>query len=127
VTSTTSTTLPLSCLDEPLVGYPAVTCAVTVLQDMVTAQEEIALGGRKSAKRLAGKIAKTQALVEKSQTSKRAAKLLVKAEKKVVSFQTQISKLQAQAKIGEPLASELLELSGEVTARIDGVLTPLTN
>jgi len=127
VTSSTSTTLPLSCLDEPLVGYPAVTCAVTVLQDMVTGQDEIALGGRKSAKRLAGKIAKTQALVEKSQTSKKAAKLLVKAEKKVVSFQTQISKLQAQAKIEESLATELLELSGEVTARIDGVLTPLTN
>jgi len=127
VSSSTSTTIPLSCLDEPLVGYPAVNCAVTVLQDTVSAQEEIALGGRKSAKRLAGKLTKTQALVDKSQTSSKAAKLLVKAEKKVVSFQTQISKLQAKAKIDELLALELLDLSGELSSRIEGVLTPLTD
>lgn len=125
--STTSTTVPLSCLDEPLVGYPAVTCAVTVLQDTVSAQDEIALGGRRSAKRLAGKLRKTQVLVEKSQTSKKAAKLLVKAGKKVVSFQTQIAKLQGKDKIDEALALELLDLASELTVRIDGVLTPLTN
>ena len=52
---------------------------------------------------------------------------LVKAQKQVVSFQTQIAKLQAHAKMGEPLATDLLELSGEVTVRIDGVLTPLAS
>ena len=125
--STTVTTIPSTCLDEPLEGYDALACVVSLLDEMVTSQSEIALGGRKSAKRLAGKVTKMQALIDKSRTSPKAAKLLVKAEKKVVSFQTQIAKLQAQAKIGEPLATDLLELSGEVTVRIDGVLTPLAN
>jgi hypothetical protein len=122
--STTPTTLPLSCLDEPLQGYAAVDCATTELQDMVAAQSQIALGGRKSAKRLAGKVTKTRKFVEKSRASRRAAKLLVKAEKKVVSFETQIAKLLAQEKIDDGLANELLALAGEVTARIDAVRTP---
>jgi len=122
--STTATTLPLSCLDEPLQGYAAVDCATTELQDMVTAQSEMALGGRKSAKRLAGKVAKTRKFVEKSRTSHRATKLLLKAEKKVVSFETQIAKLLSKKKIEEALANELLALAGEVTARIDAVRTP---
>lgn len=121
------TTLPLSCLDEPLQGYAAVECATTVLQDMVAAQSEIALGGRKSARRLAGKVSKTRVFVEKSRTSSKAVKLLVKAEQKVRSFEGQIGKLLARDKIEEGLANELLALSGEVTVRIDGVLTPLAN
>jgi hypothetical protein len=125
--STTVTTVPTSCLDEALDGYDALECVLSLLDGMVTSQSETALGGRKNAKRLAHKVTKIQALIDKSRTSPRAAKLLVKAQKQVVSFQTQIAKLQAHAKMGEPLATDLLELSGEVTVRIDGVLTPLTS
>ena len=100
---------------------------MTELQDMVGSQSEIALGGRKSARRLAGKVAKTRELVDKSRTSSKAVRLLVKAEKKVVSFEVQIAKLLANEKIADGLANELLLLAGEVTARIDGVLTPLAN
>jgi hypothetical protein len=100
---------------------------MTELQDMVASQSEIALGGRKSAKRLAGKVAKTRVLVEKSRSASKAAKLLVKAEKKMASFDVQIAKLLANAKIEDGLANELLVLSGEVAVRIDGVLTPLSN
>jgi hypothetical protein len=127
ISSTTSTSLPLSCLDEPLEGYAAVECAVTHLQEMLTAQSEDALGGRKSAKRLAGKVSKTWDLVEKARTSPKAPKLLVKAAKKVVSFETQIARLLAQTKIEDGLATELLDLSGEISVRISGVLTLLTN
>lgn len=124
--STTVTTVP-SCLDEPLEGYDALECVVSLLDGMVTSQPEAALGGRKSAKRLAHKVTKIQALIDKSRTSSKAARLLVKAQKQVVSFQTQIAKLQAHAKLGEPLATDLLDLSGEVTVRIHGVLTPLAH
>lgn len=127
ISSTTSTSLPLSCLDEPLEGYAAVECAVTHLQEMLTAQSEDALGGRKSAKRLAGKVGKTWDLVEKARTSPKAPKLLVKAAKKVVSFETQIARLLAKTKIEDGLATELLDLSGEISVRISGVLTLLTN
>jgi hypothetical protein len=125
--STTSTSLPLSCLDEPLEGYAAIECAVTYLQDQLSAQSEDALGGRKSAKRLASKVTKTWNLVEKSRTSPKAAKLLVKAEKKVASFETQIARLIARTKIEDGLATDLLGLSGEISVRISGVLTPLTD
>jgi hypothetical protein len=125
--STTSTTLPLTCLDEPLEGYEAVECAIGHLQDMLASQSDDALGGRRSAKRLAAKIVKTQALVEKSKTSSRAGKVLVKAERKIASFEKQIAQLLAKAKIDDGLASELLDLSGQVTVRIDGVLAPLVN
>jgi hypothetical protein len=94
---------------------------------MLAVQSEDALGGRKSAKRLAGKITKTSDLVEKSRTSPKAAKLLVKAGKKVVSFETQVAKLLARAKIEDGLATELLELAGQISVRIDGVLSPLAN
>ncbi|HWP65935.1 MAG TPA: hypothetical protein VNO26_08495 [Candidatus Limnocylindria bacterium] len=127
VPATTTTTAPLSCLDQPLNGYAAVDCAVTLLRDTVAAQDELALGGRRSAKRLAGKIEKTRVLVERSRTSRKAARLLVKAGKKVVSFEVQVAKLLARDKISDGLAEELLALSGEVAARIDGVLTPLAN
>jgi hypothetical protein len=125
--STTSTTLPLTCLDEPLEGYAAVECAIGHLEDMVASQSDDALGGLKSAKRLAGKIVKTSVLVEKSRTSSRAAKLLVKAERKVLAFETQIERLLDKAKIDDGLATALLDLSGEVTVRIDAVLAPLAN
>jgi hypothetical protein len=94
------------------------------MQDTLAAQSEDALGGRKSAKRLAGKIGKTSALVEKSRASARSAKLLVKAEKRVIAFETQIARLLAQAKIEDDLADDLLFLSSEIVVRIDGVLTP---
>jgi hypothetical protein len=82
------------------------------------------LGGAKSAKRLVGKIAKTSALVEKARTASNAAKLLVKAARKVLAFEKQIARLLAKAKIDDILATDLLDLSGEVTVRIDGVRTP---
>ena len=124
VISTTTTTLPPSCLDEALGGFSAIECAVAQLDDMVQSQSMTALGGTRSAKRLAGKVAKTSALVEKARGSNKSAKLLRKAEKKVRSFQKQIAKLLARAKIADPLAEGLLDLSDEVSVRIDGVLTP---
>lgn len=127
VSTSTSTTLPLSCLDEPLEGYEAVECVIGSLDDMLASQSEDALGGHKSAKRLAGKIAKTSALVEQSRSSSKAVKLLTKAQKKVLSFQTQISRLLFKAKIADELATELIDLSEELTIRIDDARTPLAN
>ena len=102
-------------------------CVIGHLQDMLVSQTDEALGGRKSAKRLTGKITKTSTLVEESRGSSKAAKLLAKATKKVLSFETQIARLLAKAKIADPLAAELLDLSNELTVRIDGVRTPLAN
>jgi hypothetical protein len=126
VSSSTTTTLQPACLDEPLQGYAAIECAVASLQDMVRAQGDEALGGRKSARRLAGKIAKTWSLVETARTSAKPARPLLKAEKKIVSFESQIARLLAKAKIPDALATELLDLSGQVTLRIDDVRLPLT-
>ena len=126
-TTSTSTTLPLTCLEEPLEGYEAIDCALVFLQETVADQPDAALGGGKSARRLAGKLAKARALVDKAQTASKAAKLLAKAMHKVASFEKQVGTLLEKGKIEDGLANELLDLSTELTVRINGVLAPLTN
>jgi hypothetical protein len=117
--------VPPTCLEEPLDGFDAVDCALGFLQEMVVAEPDEALGGKKSARRLRGKLGKADVLVEKARASGKPEKILGKARRKVVSFDTQIGKLIEGGKLDPTLGGELLDLSTELTVRIDGVLVAL--
>jgi hypothetical protein len=125
--TSTSTTLPLTCLAEPLEGYEAIDCALGALQDMVAAQSDDAVGGAKNARRLAGKLGKARRLVDKAPTAGKPARLLGKSVRKIASFEKQVTKLLQKGKIDDALVAELLGVSGDLKLRIDGVLAPLRN
>jgi hypothetical protein len=92
---------------------------------VLAAEPEDALGGRRSAKRLVGKVGKTQELVERSRTSPRAVKFLGKAARQMRSFSKRIAKLLATAKIEENLAIDLLDLAEKAGVRIEGLRAPV--
>jgi hypothetical protein len=54
-------------------------------------------------------------------------RLSSKARRKVVSFDKQVGKLLERGKLDPTLGAELLDLSTELTVRIDGVLVALAN
>jgi hypothetical protein len=123
--TTTSTSLPPSCLDDPLQGYEALQCAIGELSATLAAQTPDTLGGNRSARNLARKIVKLDLVVARSQTARRPDKLLSRAQRKVGTFEVQLAKLLSKDKIAEELVEELLVLSGEIALRLDDLRAPV--
>jgi hypothetical protein len=131
VTSTTTSTLPLSCLDEPLLGFDAVACAVGLLNDDLALRLDDDLGGRKKAKGLRKAIGKAGSLVEKARLNtkaKKQAKFLKKAGRKIASFERKVAKFAEKGKVSLELAATLNDMALVARSRVEtlqvAVLTP---
>lgn len=120
-TTTTSTTLPLTCLDEPLEGFEAVDCRLGTLADTLAAQPPTSLGGTRSAKQLTVKVSKARKLVTTARGAKNPAVALKRADRQLRSFDKVVGKMAAKGKVPAALRDRLLGLSQSTSAEI-GVL-----
>jgi hypothetical protein len=129
VTSTTTTTLPLSCLDEPLLGFDAVECALGLLADDLTVRPDDELGGFKKAKGLRNRIAAAGRLVEKARgntKAKKQGKLLKKSGRKVASFEKKVAKFAEKEKITLEVAAMLNDMASVARSRIETLQVEVT-
>jgi len=129
VTSTTTSTLPLSCLDEPLLGFDAVECAVGLLAEDLTLRPDDELGGSRKAKGLRNRIVAAGRLVEKARGNTKAKKqgnLLKKSGRKVASFEKKVAKFAEKGKITLEVAAALNDRASVARSRIETLQIEVT-
>jgi hypothetical protein len=120
---TTSTTIPTSCLDQPLADFDGVACPLEVLSDMLQSQPPDVLGGAKSARMLKAKVAQSLHLVETARTrpKRKSMVLLGRAKQVVKSFRTLARRGMRRHRIDSGVGGQLLALADDTTSRIDAL------
>jgi len=121
--ATTSTTIPTSCLDQPLTDFDGVACPLEILSDMLQSQPPDALGGPKSARMLKAKIGQALHLVEtaRTRTKRKSTALLGRAKQVVKSFRALAKRGMRRHRIDGGVGGQLLTLADVTTSRIDAL------
>lgn len=120
--STTSTTLgPTSCLDEPLAGFDAMDCYLSVLSEILRTQPAEALGGAKSARSLASRIAQAQRLTTQARSKPKPTPTLRRAKQPLKGFRGLTQRGQRRRRIASDVGGRLLELSGQALSTLDQI------
>ena len=119
--ATTSTTLPTSCLDQPLEGFDGVDCRLRTLSDMLASEPPELLGGTKSARMLKAKIVQVLRLVDTARTKRKPAATLRQAKQVLKLFRTLAKRGMRRHHIDERVGAQLVTLASETASLIDSL------
>ncbi|HEV7732706.1 MAG TPA: hypothetical protein VGR62_11115 [Candidatus Binatia bacterium] len=117
-TSTTTTTLPVACVDQPLLGYDAVSCRLDTIGTVLVGQPVEALGGKKLATRLGKTMAHARTALDMARGGRKVTPNLRRANKQLRLFGKGVTSALKKGMAPE-LGAQLTSLAAGATTEID--------